>query len=170
MRRLTLLISVVAVILAGSLASSRMNPGTAAQDATPAAEVALALLGHGLPTAAPGYDLSFARATFPPGAAVPAHTHPGASIVYVESGSMGFTLLQGEAWLTRAGAAATPGAQGESLAVDTEVVLTAGDALFFPAEHGDSARNAGDGPLVISLANLYTVGEPPLTLVGTPTS
>ncbi len=166
MRRLLMLVSVVVVVLAGSLVYGRVNPGTVAQEATPAAGPALELLGHGEPTDAPGFDLSLARVTFPPGSAVPPHSHPGAAIIYVESGSMAFTSLQGEAWLTRAGSA--PDAQGELLAVDTEVTLNAGDALFFPGEHSDAARNAGDDDLVLLAANLYTAGEPPLTLLATP--
>ena len=169
MPRLALLVSVVLVLLAGAFAAGRVHPGAAAQDATPAAEVALEPLGHGLPAAAPGYELSLYRVALAPGAAVPPHTHPGASVLYVESGTVGFTLVEGEASLTRAGAAATPAAEGEPLTIGTEVTLAAGDALFFPGEHGDSARNAGDGPAVVWLANLYTAGEPFLTLIGTPT-
>jgi hypothetical protein len=170
MARLSILVSVVAIVLAGSLTYGRIIPGTVAQEVTPAAgAVVPELLGHGLPTAAPGFDLSLYRVTFGAGAVVPPHTHPGASVVYVESGTLAFTSLEGEAWLIRAGTAATPEAQGELVAPDTEVMLNAGDALFFPDEHGDVASNAGDGPLVLWLANLHTAGEPVLTLMATPT-
>ena len=169
MRRVAVLVSLVVVVLAGSLAYGRVAPGIVAQDATPAAGGVVAeLLGHGLPTAAPGFDLSLYRVTLGPGGVVPPHTHPGAGVVYVESGTFGFTPLEGEAWLIRAGVAATPDAQGEMLAHGTEVMLTAGDALFFPGEHGDAGRNAGDGPVVLLLANLHTAGEPLLTLMATP--
>ena len=126
------------------------------------------LLGHGLPSAAPGFDLSLYRVTFGPGAAVPPHTHPGASVVYVETGTFAVTPLEGESWLFRAGTGTTAGAAGEELAHGAEVVLEAGDALFSPGEHGDSATNAGDGPLVLLLANLHAEGEPLLTLMATP--
>ena len=169
MRRLSILVSVVVVVLAGSLVSGRITPGIVAQEATPAAgELLPELLGHGLPSAAPGFDLSLYRVTFAAGAVLPPHTHPGASVVYVESGTLGFTSLEGEAWLMPAGTTATPDAQGELLAVDTEVMLTAGDALFFPTEHGDAAYNAGDEPLVLWLANLHTAGEPMVTMMATP--
>ena len=79
---------------------------------------------------------------------------------------MGFTSLEGEVRLVRAGSAADD--EGEVLATGAEVVVEAGDALFFPGEHGDAARNAGDGELVLLLANLYTAGEPPITFVATP--
>jgi len=170
MRRLALLVSVVAVVLAGSLAYGRVTTGTRAQEATPAAgEVVAENLGHGLPVAAPGFDLSLYRVTLGAGAVVPPHTHPGASVVYVETGSLGFTSLEGEALLIRAGTMATPDAKGEALVYGTEVILTAGDALFYPGEHSDSARNAGDDPVVLLLSNLHTAGEPLLTMAGTPT-
>lgn len=167
MRRLLILVSVVVVVFAGSLAYGGVVPGTTAQDATPAAgALTPELLGHGLPAAAPGFDLSLYRVTFGVGAVLPPHTHPGASIVYVESGTLGFTSLEGDVYLIRAGSA--PETEGELLAHDTEVTLTSGDALFFPDEHGDSAYNAGDDDVVLLLANLYTEGEPILTMMATP--
>lgn len=158
-------------IVAGSttLGFARVAPATVAQEATPAAGALVPeLLGHGLPAAAPGFDLSLYRVTFGPGAAVPPHTHPGASVVYVESGTLAITPLEGEIRLVRAGTAATPEDEGELLAHGAEVLLEAGDALFSPGEHGDSATNAGDGPLVLLLANLHSEGEPLLTLMATP--
>ena len=166
MPRISVLVLLV-VALAGPLASARLGPATVAQEATPAAGGPVPeLLGHGAPTAAPGFDLSLYRVTFGPGAAVPPHTHPGASVVHVETGTFAFTPLEGEARLVRAGA--TPEAEGEPLTHGTEVVLEAGDALFFPGEHGDAGYNAGDAPLVLLLANLHTEGEPLLTLMATP--
>ena len=167
MRRLVLVVSVILFVALSAF--GLVSTGTVAQDATPAAgALTPELLGHGLPAAAPGFDLSLYRVTFGAGAVLPAHTHPGASIVYVESGTLGFTSLEGEAYLLRAGSMATPEAEGELLTHDTEVTLTAGDALFFPDEHGDAAYNAGDDDLVLLLANLYTEGEPILTLMATP--
>lgn len=169
MRRLALLVSLV-IVLVGSVVFGRLGPGTIAQEATPAVSgPVVELLGHGLPNAAPGFDLSLYRATFPPGTGIPPHTHPGGSVVYVESGTMAFTALEGETYLIRAGSMATPGAEGELLALDTEVTLTAGDALFWPDEHGDEAYNVGEEPLVLLLANLYTAGEPIVTFMATPT-
>ena len=172
MPRVSVLLVLLGVILGGSVLSSRLTPASVAQEATPAAgAVVLELLGHGLPNAAPGFDLSLYRVTLEPGAVVPPHTHPGAAVVYVESGTFAFTPLEGEAWLMPAGTAATPEAQGEALTLGTEITVNAGDSLFFPDEHGDSGRNAGDDTLVLWIANLHTEGEPMLTMMdmGTPT-
>ena len=169
MRRASVLVSLVVVVLAGLVAYGRITPGIVAQEATPAAgEVVAELLGHGLPTAAPGLDLSLYRVTLGAGGIVPPHTHPGASVVYVESGTLALTSLEGEARLLRAGTAATPEDQGELLPPDTEVMVNAGDTVFYPGEHADLARNGGDGSVVLLLANLHTVGEPLLTLMATP--
>ena len=91
------------------------------------------------------------------------HTHPGAALVYVESGSMAMTPLQGEPALTRAGAT-----EAQALALDTEVLLNPGDAVFFAGEHGDVNCNAGDSPLVFLVAALYDADEPPITFMATP--
>jgi quercetin dioxygenase-like cupin family protein len=165
MRRLPIVVSIVVVVLAGSLAFARVIPGTAAQDATPAAQASQQMLGLGQLTSVPGYELQLARVTFPPGSTVPPHTHPGGAVIYVESGTLGWTVLQGETRLQRAGTVATPEAQGELVAVDSEVILTAGDALFLPAAHGDDVRNAGEDTLVLLVANLYPVGEPGITFM-----
>ena len=168
MPRASIIASIVVFVAlsAFGLVSTRI----VAQEATPVAgAITPELLGHGAPNIAPGFDLSLYRVTFAPGAAVPPHTHPGASVVYVDSGSFAFTSLEGEAYLFRAGSMATPEAEGELLAHGTEVTLTAGDSLFFPGEHGDTGYNAGDDELVLLLANLFTEGEPLLTLMATPT-
>ena len=168
MRRLSLIVSVVVFVALSAL--GLVSTRTVAQEATPAAgAITPELLGHGLPNAAPGFDLQLYRVTLGAGAVVPPHTHPGASVVSVESGTFAFTSLEGEAYLLRAGTMATPQAEGELLAHNTEVTLTAGDSLFFPDEHGDTGYNAGDDEVVLLLANLHTEGEPMLSMMATPT-
>ena len=58
MRRLPIVVSIVVVVLDVSLLSARVIPGTAAQDATPAAQASQEMLGHGQLTCVPGYDRS----------------------------------------------------------------------------------------------------------------
>ena len=112
MFRVPALVSVTAVALLGLVLAAGRTPPTVAQEATPAAgEVAVELLGHGPPSAAPGFDLSLYRVTLAPCAAVPPHTHPGATVVSVEAGTLAFTPPEAEARLVRAGTGATPGAE-----------------------------------------------------------
>lgn len=164
-----------ALLLGGSslaallLAAGAQSSPVAAQEATTEAEPTFQTLGHGLPTAAPGYELSLVRTTFPTGGSIHAHRHPGAIVLFMESGNLGLTMVDGEAYLTRAGTA-TPAAEGELLAIGEEVVLNPGDSVFYPGVHADQARNAGDGPAVLLLATFYTAGEPGVTFIATPTT
>ena len=49
---------------------------------------------------------------------------------------------------------------GELLIPDTEVIVNAGDTLFFPGEdEGPVAGISGDGPLVLWLENLHTARD-----------
>ena len=128
-------------------------------------------LGSGQPSAAPGYALGLVRLLWEPGATLNSHIHPGASVLYVESGTLIYTLLEGTATVTRAPAdPATPGAApvAEPLAAG-DVVLEAGDALFEDADVIHTARNDSGEPVVVLIANLLTVDEPATTfLEGTP--
>ena len=161
MRRLIALTSVVAVVLLGLVLAGRPAPQTVAQEASPAAGpvgVAAALLGGGQPAVAPGHELTLRRITIAPGGGIPAHTHPGALVIYLESGTWGYTPLGGTVRLTRAAVAGTP-SPAEDLAVGTEAILHAGDVLYVE-EPGDAIRNAGDEPVVLLIGGLTRVGDP----------
>ena len=176
MRRFTILLLVVVVTLLGFGGTWGMR--TLAQDATPGASpaagpvgVSAMLLGIGQPTVAPGHELSLRRVTIEPGGGIPAHTHPGALVIYLESGTWGYTTLGGVARLTRAAVAGTP-SPAEDMPVGTEIVLNAGDVLFVE-DPADDIRNTGDDPVVLLIAGLTRSGEPFTTVMtemdGTPT-
>jgi quercetin dioxygenase-like cupin family protein len=125
---------------------------------SPAPTVSAVLLGGGEPAAAPGHELTLRRITLPPGTGVPAHSHPGALVIYIEQGTWGYTALSGTVRLTRASQeGATPAP--EDLAMGTEVTLNAGDVLFVE-EPADDVRNVGDEDVVLLIAGLTRVGEP----------
>lgn len=71
---------------------------------------------------APGREAIQVLVEFAPGAAFPAHSHPGEELVYVTGGSLEYTL------------AGRP-----------PVTLEAGDVLFIPAGTVHEVRNAGSG-------------------------
>ncbi len=134
----------------------------AAQEATPATPTGAIgttaqVMGSGQPAAAPELELSLRRITHAPGGRVPSHSHPGALMIFVETGTWGYTSLGGSAQLTRAGAG-TP-TPAEALPIGTEVLLTAGDWLFVE-DPQDDVRNAGDDDVVLLIAGLTRVGEP----------
>ena len=152
--------------LAALLLASTRRPASAVQEASPAATGATGVtsqaMGGGQPEAAPGLELTLRRITLAPGGRIPAHSHPGALVIFVEAGTWGYTALGGTAVLTRAGAAGTPTAgtpaAGEAMPVGTEVILTAGDWLFVE-DPEDDVRNAGEDDVVLSIAGLTRVGE-----------
>ncbi len=148
------------LLLAGSTRPRHLS----AQEATPtpsptgATGTTAALMGVGQPVAAPGLELSLRRITIAPGGRVPAHSHPSALVIFVESGSMGYTTLGGTAQLTRAATVGTP-TPAEAMPVGTEVILSPGDWLFAEDPQGD-VRNAGDDDMVLLISGLTRVGEP----------
>ncbi len=165
MRRVMVLISVLAVVLLGGVAVGRLSVATAAQEGTPPAEefalegVAFEPLGFGtaeeLP-AAPA-DLVLVRFTIDPEAGFPIENDPTVALVYVESGV--FTIqIEAPLQVTRAAtieAFATPGAveegalpEPEEVAAGTEVTLEAGDSVVIPPNAAGEIRNDGDEPAV----------------------
>ena len=160
-----------------ALAAARWAPA-AAQDTTPAPTgavgVSMQVLGAGLPASAPGLELTLRRLTIAPGGHLPAHSHPGALVIFVEAGTWGYTALGGTAQLTRAAVGGTP-TPAEVMPVGAEVVLTPGDWIFVE-DPQDDFRNAGEEDVVLVSANLARVGEPFTTFMdgmdmgGTPTS
>ena len=127
----------------------------------PCAEnVSAQVLGKGAPSAADGQSLVLVRIIFGPGGSIGAHTHPGTLVATVESGTLGFTLLDdhGEMSVTRAGSDGTPAAE-EPLTVDQEVELEAGDG-FVETGMVHTARSIGDEPASVLISGLITAGEP----------
>jgi hypothetical protein len=153
-RRATLLGS-AASVLAAVLAT---RGSAAAQDASPeSAELVVEALGAGMPAGTPGRQLILARATFPAGFTLAAHTHPGPVVAFVESGTYGFTPVIGEAsHVTRATASGTP----EVPSIGTEVLLAPGDALFHDEDVTGIDRAVGDEPMVLLLAVLFDPTQP----------
>lgn len=103
--------------------------------------------------------LVLARVILDPGGSIGAHTHPGQLSVVVESGTLGFTLLDdGEMTITRA-ATADSEATPEPLTRDAQVALNPGDS-FFEMGMVHSAENLSDGQTTILLAGLIETGQP----------
>lgn len=189
MRRVSVLVPVLALVLAGTVVLSRPSSPAVAQDAarpgTPAATpnltvgqlapigqpfevvpgIDLEFLNEGQPANAPGLSLVLYRVTFRSGE-VPLHMHPGTTVATVESGAFSWTLRAGTVWVTRPGqvpeAVTEPGAK---------LVLTAGDGLVYNDDIVHSAGAVGDEPGVVVVTALFATGQPFLTLTneqGTP--
>lgn len=146
-----------------------VNGAARAQSATPApAPITVTMLGKGEPANAPGNELELDRLTIAPGGVIPTHVHPGAYVLYVESGAFGFTVVKGDAQFAKAGLT-TP----QELQAGVETVGHAGDAFYENGGVVHTARNAGTTPVVLLTAGLLANGEPslqPSNAEGTPTS
>ena len=166
MRRFAILVTVMGIVLIGLLAAGPVSIGQA-QQGTPAAGtstgVTTEVLGRFPSDLASGQALALLRITFAPGGSVTPHTHPGETVFHLASGTLQFTLHEGEAQLIRAvdgaPAAATPAA-GEAIAVGEEITLNAGDTIYKDAAVLQSERNVGTEDAVILVSNLRGVDEP----------
>jgi quercetin dioxygenase-like cupin family protein len=186
MRRWSLFVLALVAMLGVALIGR--GPGIAAQDATPAAgmegepegvtfsPIAFGQVQHlMLPDAA---DLVLFRLTIDPGATFTDEGNdPSTGLVYVESGTVTFTLkesvqvLRGQSMAAMIGApGATPMAEGtspfEEVTANTEFQLEAGDSVLIPGNVGGEARNDGDQPVSLLVANV----GPPEGPEATPTS
>ena len=174
MRRLAVFILLIGLVaLAGPSALSGVAQEAspmAGTSATPAGAIGLTsrVLARIEPATAAGQELQLVRVEVAPDATVATHTHPGTIALCLESGSVVFGVGEGAVTMTRAATAATPEA-AEQLAGNDEAVLEPGDCLTFDASQtSHTLRNPG-GPAVIWQAQLYEVGQPPTTFLGTPT-
>jgi quercetin dioxygenase-like cupin family protein len=152
------------LVLAALLAAGRL-PG-AAQDASPAAGVALAPgvvaeVFAGAPSdRAPGQTVYLARFTFQPGSEIFPHSHPGTVLLTVDQGTFGWTLLEGTAQVVRGAVAGATGPTEEVTESGTEVLLNPGDAIFYEDDVVHSARGAGDQPAVVLGTLVLESGQP----------
>ena len=159
MRSTSVWLFVGILVLGGALVSG--SAPTTALQATPtvgSVGVSGGAVGSGEPAFALGYLLSLRRGIFEPGGIVPLHHHPGALVIYVESGALTYTVSEGEALVTRAAAEGTP-APAERIGPGETTVLKPGDVVY---EEGvvHVTENLGDVPAAIWIAALVEEDEP----------
>jgi quercetin dioxygenase-like cupin family protein len=156
-----------AVIGAGMLAVGASRIGVAAQEATPAVEggtelapgVWAEVFVGTASDRAPGQMVYLARFTFHPGSEIFPHSHPGTTVLSVDSGVFGWTLVEGGAHVMRG--AATGGTAIEDLTeAGAEVLLEPGDAIFYEDDVVHTARGAGEETAIVYGTLVLTEGEP----------
>lgn len=161
MRRRMLSLSLICVVFVSLLAgrAGALNTTASQPSSGCITGVTVERLASGLPSAVDDMALTLLRITFAPGTGmVDLHTHPGALVLSIESGELGYTLHEGDVEIQRATTEGTPGPM-ESLDSGEEATLRPGDSLF---EEGlvHSARNPGDVPAVVLVAGLMAADEP----------
>jgi quercetin dioxygenase-like cupin family protein len=153
-----------AVLITGGLLTSRL----AAQEATPGPITAIELapgvtaeVYAAFPSdRAPGQTVYLARFVFQPGAEIFPHSHPGTTLLGVQSGTLGWKLQQGTAHVVRGAAAGAAGPSEDLTAPGTEVILEPGDAIVYEDDVVHTARGAGEEPAVVLGTLVLTTGQP----------
>jgi quercetin dioxygenase-like cupin family protein len=148
------------VFLSGAVALGA--PPTTALQSTPtvgSVGVGGGAVGSGEPSIAPGYLLSLRRGVFEAGGIVPLHHHPGALVIYVESGVLTYSVSDGEALVTRAVDGGGTPEPAETIGPGDATRLMPGDVVY---EDGvvHVTENEGDEPAIIWIAALTALDEP----------
>jgi len=170
MRRITpRLAPIVAPLIAGFVMVGA-GPAFCGPEASPTAgPIALTVLAPGVtaevlaaaPSAvAPGQTVYVARFVFQPGASIFPHSHPGTTVLGVLSGSFGWTLKAGKAHVIRGAGAGATGPAEELTEAGADVVLKAGDAIFYESDVVHTARGAGDTEAVVLGSLVLKTGAP----------
>lgn len=159
----------VALVLAATWAGGAALAG--AQETTPADDPPIALIevAPGVtaevfassPSAgASGQTVYLARFVFQPGDAIFPHGHPGTTLLGIESGTFGWTLVEGTAHVVRGAAAGATGPVEDVTEPGMEVILNPGDAIFYEDDVIHTARGAGDEPAVVMATLVLATGAP----------
>lgn len=187
MRRVLLVCFLLSCAVAVGL-GSRLPSHLSAQESTPApGPIAVLELAPGVTAEvfagapsdrASGQTVYLARFVFQPGAEIFPHSHPGTTLLGVDSGSFGWTLQEGTAHVIRGAGAGATGPAEDLTEPGTDVILEPGDAIYYEDDVVHTARGAGDTETVVYGTFVLTAGEPLLmpaememaTPAGTPTS
>jgi quercetin dioxygenase-like cupin family protein len=136
------------------------EPMSMSSDSMAAEPIAKETLGSGESAVAPDRVLLLSRRTFAPGADSGEHPAPGPVVLFVESGTIGFTVIDGAALVTRAyetpdSSETSEAPEGpETVAEGTEYLLSPGDSVFYDEGVVHTVRNAGDVEAVTLEARL----------------
>jgi quercetin dioxygenase-like cupin family protein len=141
MRTFILSVAIVALTAVGIVRIG--TSGVIAQSSSPAASAGVAkdLLGQGESAVAPGRILLLQRRTFAPGSDSGAHPAPGPTVLYVDSGMVKFSVVQGAALRWKDGKP-----DGATIAAGSSAELMPGDAVFYDQGVVHDVANDGTTP------------------------
>jgi hypothetical protein len=156
-RRSAIAIFTILIFVGGGSAAANAQEGTpvgAPLDLPCTTGVTVEMLGQALPADANGKALVAARLTIAPDGGFDAHTHPGTVTVFVDSGSLGFTMLDhGDMTINRADGTTEPAVMNQ------EILVNQGDG-FVEQGMTHQAWNRSDGPTVVILSGFVDPSQP----------
>ncbi|MGH2560399.1 MAG: cupin domain-containing protein [Thermomicrobiales bacterium] len=156
MQRIILVAAMAMVALVGSAVTIRAD---VQEGADPLAGTTVEALGGGPSTLAADYNLVMLRITMEPGANIPAHSHPGEVVLFVESGTFGTAFVEGTGVITRATPPGTPAAT-EPVTAGPENILEAGNSLAYSEAAAHTMVNAGEDTLVLLVSAILAPDQP----------
>lgn len=109
---------------------------------------------------ATGQTVYLARFVFQPDAEIFSHGHPGTTVLGVASGSFGWTLEAGTAYVIRGAASGESGPPEVLTELGIEVILEPGDAIYYEDDVLHTARGAGQEETVVLGSMVLTSDEP----------
>ncbi len=154
-KKLPLFFSLTMLILAGAGATAQESISTS----TYTQAVTRDVLASGYPTSDQGQILELVRFTIAPKAKLPLHIHPGMQVVQVEAGTLTYTVVEGQAQVTKADGTIITLQAGKNLQ------LTVGDALVEAAGMVHFGENQTDRPLKLLSASLMATDQPRAILI-----
>ncbi len=150
MRKLSLILP-LAILAFGSVvvnSQETSSPNTYTQSVT------RAVLASGYPTQDKKQILELVRYTIAPKTKLPTHIHPGMQIERVEAGTLTYTVVKGEAKITKANGTELILQQGKT------IELTVGDSLVESAGMVHYGQNKTNNPVILLSASLFEANQP----------
>ncbi|MCW5315491.1 cupin domain-containing protein [Nostoc sp. KVJ3] len=117
------------------------------------------VLASGYPTQDHLQILELVRYTIAPRTKLPTHTHPGIQIERVEVGTLTYTVIEGEAKVTKANGTKLIIKKGET------IQLTVGDSLVEPAGMIHYGENQTSKAIILLSASLFNANQPKAILI-----
>jgi quercetin dioxygenase-like cupin family protein len=150
MKELSLIIPLAILAFSSAIVNSQStsSPNTYTQSVT------RKVLASGYPTQDQKQILELVRYTIAPRTKLPTHTHPGMQINRVEAGTLTYTVVQGEAKVTKANGTELILKKGKT------IQMTVGDSLGEPAGMIHYGENQTNKPVILLSASLFNANQP----------
>jgi quercetin dioxygenase-like cupin family protein len=117
------------------------------------------VLANGYPTQDKKQILELVRYTIAPRTKLPIHTHPGMQIERVEAGTLTYTVVEGEAKVTKANGTELILTKGKT------IQMTVGDSLVEPRGMVHYAENQTNSPVILLSASNFDANQPKAILI-----